>query len=161
MQPDKSNIVFELKLLDNLLKKNADAHFRELDTDDQLTRMHHWIIGFLYRNRDRDIYQRDIEAEFSISRSTTSNILSLMEKKNFIKRLSVENDARLKKVVLTEKAIELHGRLTDTVRTLDAMVENAITPEEKSELIRIINKLRGAIVAEMEKKNIKIEDDRR
>lgn len=161
MQQGSGNIVFELKMLDNLLKKNADAHFRELDTDDQLTRMHHWIIDFLYRNQEKDIYQRDIEAEFSISRSTTSNILSLMEKKKLINRLSVENDARLKKVVLTDKAVDMHIRLTDTARKLDAMAENALTEGEKSEFIRIINKLRGVIIAEMKEKNIKIDDDRR
>lgn len=161
MRPEKGNIVFELKLLDNLLKKNADAHFRILDEAEQLTRMHHWIIDYLYRNGGRDIYQRDIESEFRISRSTTSNMLSLMEKKELIQRLNVESDARLKKVVLTEKAIRLHNMHMDACEKLDYFIESSITPEEKAEFLRIINKLRDAVKASMEAEHIRIEDDRR
>lgn len=161
MGPERGNIVFELRLLDNLLKKNADAHFRGLDGEEQLTRMHHWIIGYLYDHRDQDIYQRDIEAEFKVSRSTTSNMLSLMEKKQMIKRLNVENDARLKKVVLTEKALELHLRHMDTARKLDDMIEEAITSEEKAELIRILDKIRVRVMEALEEKHVKIDDDRR
>lgn len=161
MPPKKGNIVFELKMLDNLLKKNAEAHFRVLDEAEQLTRMHHWIIDFLYRFRDREIYQRDIESEFHISRSTTSNMLSLMEKKELIQRLSVESDARLKKVVLTEKAVRLHLLHIDARDRMDRYIEGSITPEEKAEFLRILGKLRDAVAASMEAEHIKIEDDRR
>lgn len=161
MGPERGNIVFELRLLDNLLKKNADAHFRGLDGEEQLTRMHHWIIAYLYDHRDQDIYQRDIEAEFKVSRSTTSNMLSLMEKKQMIKRLNVENDARLKRVVLTEKAVELHLRHMDTAHKLDGMIEEAITSEEKAELIRILDKIRVRVMEALEEKHVKIDDDRR
>lgn len=37
-------------------------------------------------------------------------MLKLMEKDGYIKRVSVENDARLKKIVLTDKAIKLIQR---------------------------------------------------
>ena len=161
MGHERGNIVFELRLLDNLLKKNAEAHFRGVDGEEQLTRMHHWIIGYLYDHRDQDIYQRDIEAEFKVSRSTTSNMLSLMEKKQMIKRLNVENDARLKKVVLTEKAVELHLLHMDTARKLDDMIEEAITSEEKAELIRILDKIRVRVMEALEEKHVKIDDDRR
>lgn len=161
MGPERGNIVFELRLLDNLLKKNADAHFRGLDGEEQLTRMHHWIIGYLYDHSDQDIYQRDIESEFKVSRSTTSNMLSLMEKKQLIKRLNVENDARLKKVVLTEKAVELHLLHMDAIRKMDAMIENSLTAEEKAEFLRIIDKMRSHVKEHLESMHEKIDDDRR
>lgn len=158
MRPEKGNIVFELKMLGNLLKKNADAHFRILDEAEQITRMHHWIIDYLYEHRDEDTYQRDIESEFHISRSTTSNILSLMEKKELIQRLSVESDARLKKVVLTEKAVWQHLLHMETREKLDNFIENSITPEEKAELLRIIGKIREAVKASMTAEHIKIDE---
>ena len=158
MLPQKGDLVFELRMLDNLMKKNADAHFRLIEKNDQLTRMHHWIIGFLFDHKDRDIYQRDIESEFRISRSTTSNMLSLMERKGLIRRQSVESDARLKKVVLTEKAERLHNMHLDTRQKLDAFIEGALTPEEKAEFLRMIEKLRRAISASMEEAQLKTEE---
>lgn len=145
MQPEDKNIIFEMRDLDRLLRKGIEAEFRVLDGDDQLTRMHHWVIGFLYSNQHRDVFQRDVEAEFRISRSTTSSMLTLMEKKGLITRQSVPDDARLKKLLLTEKAADLHVRHMDKMRELEDRVNNSITPDEKHELLRIIGKLRNSI----------------
>lgn len=150
MQPEDRNIIFEMKNLDRLLRKHIDAEFRELDGDDQLTRMHHWIIGFLYANQHRDVFQRDVEAEFKISRSTTSSMLTLMEKKGLITRQSVPGDARLKKLQLTEKAARLHVRHMDKMREFEDRVNNSITPEEKQELLRILEKLRDSVIVTAE-----------
>ena len=50
---------------------------------DKVTIMHGWIIAYLYNNQDNDIFQKNLESEFSISRSSVTNILQLMEKKPF------------------------------------------------------------------------------
>lgn len=145
MQPEDRNIIFEMKNLDRLLRKYIDSEFSMLDGDDRLTRMHHWIIGFLYTNRQRDVFQRDVEAEFNISRSTTSSMLTLMDEKGLITRQSVPGDARLKKLTLTEKAVTLHLRHMDKMREIEARVNNSITPEEKTELLRLLRKLRDSV----------------
>ena len=50
--------------------------------EDEITRKNGWIIGdYLASNRDKDIFQKDIEYNFSIRRSTVSGILQLMEKR--------------------------------------------------------------------------------
>lgn len=144
MQRDDKNIIFEMKNLDRLLRKTIETEIRFLDDDDQLTRMHHWIIGFLYDRQDKDIFQRDVEAEFKISRSTTSSMLTLMEKKGLIIRQSVPGDARLKKLTLTEKSKALHAQHVHRIQEFDRTINGAITPEEKQEMLRIIRKLAEA-----------------
>ena len=79
-----------------MMSRNLMAAARERGVD-ELTAMHGWILGYLCRNEHKDIFQKDIEAEFKICRSTVTNILKLMEKKGYIKRESVPYDARLKK----------------------------------------------------------------
>ena len=69
-----------------------------------ITGTHGWIIGYLADHEDTDIYQRDLEREFGISRSTTSKMLALMESKGLVMREKVLSDDRLKKIVLTDKA---------------------------------------------------------
>lgn len=147
MQTEDKNIVFELKSLDRLMRKTIEQEFRGLEDDDQITRMHHWIIGYLYRNQDKDIFQRDIEAEFRISRSTTSSMLTLMEKKGLVTRNSVPGDARLKKLTLTQRAKQMHQQHMDTIDRFDGVINSAITDNEKQELLRIIGKLSSAVSA--------------
>ncbi|MCD8025604.1 MAG: MarR family transcriptional regulator [Clostridiales bacterium] len=86
----------EIKALDNILNRKLIAIATKAGVE-QVTVMHGWIIKYLYINRENDIFQKDIEAEFAIARSTVTSILKLMEKKNYIRRISIESDARLKK----------------------------------------------------------------
>ena len=82
---------------------------------DNLTGTNGWVIGYLLENMDHDVYQRDIENAFSIRKSTVSKIIKLMENKDLIRRESVEYDARLKKIVLTDKAIEIHKMIKEDI----------------------------------------------
>lgn len=149
--PGAGDIFFELKTLDNLLKKHADAHMRYVEGPgvEPMTRMHHWIIGYLYNHSGEDIYQKDVETEFKISRSTTSNMLSLMEKKGLVIRTNAEDDARLKRLELTDRAREIHIKLVDYFKVFDQFIEDSITAEEKTEYLRITDKLRSAIEKSM------------
>ena len=49
------------------------------------------------RTGSRIFFQKDIEQRFAVGRSTVTNLIQLMEKKGFVKRESVKQDARLKK----------------------------------------------------------------
>lgn len=81
----------EIRVLSNLIKRCMDDGMPP-----ETTGMQGWIIGFLHRNEDRDMFQRDVEAEFNIRRSTATGILQLMEKNGFLLREPVAYDARLK-----------------------------------------------------------------
>ena len=77
--------------------------FHRENNVDNVTPMHDWIMSYLYWHKNEAVYQRDIEREFSITRSTVTNILQLMERKGYIERQSVPQDARLKRLILTEE----------------------------------------------------------
>ena len=100
-----------------------------------------WIIAYLYDHRDEDVYQKDIENAFSIARSTVTSILKLMEKKNYITRESVESDARLKKLVLTETGIELHYKIENMITKNETLLDSLLTKEEKKQFLFLINKI--------------------
>ena len=69
---------------------------------EELTSMHGRILGYLYWSRPKDVYQKDIEEHFNITRSSVAGIVKLMEQKGYILRQSVQGDARLKKLSLTD-----------------------------------------------------------
>ena len=93
--------------MDNLIFRKINQ-FARANGVEQATPMHGWIIEYLYRHREEQVFQRDIEREFSITRSTVTNILQLMERKGYIQRQSVPQDARLKQLVLTEEGVRFH-----------------------------------------------------
>ena len=52
-----------------------------------------------------DVYQKDVEQEFRIRRSTATVMLQSLEQKGYLVRVASTEDARLKRILLTEKAI--------------------------------------------------------
>ena len=65
-----------------------------------------------------------------------------MEKKGYLRRESVPNDARLKKLVLTPKGIDIHQKTLHDFATVEAELTRGITPEELETFYTIIEKLR-------------------
>ncbi len=112
---------------------------------DKVTVMHGWIIGYLINNDEKDIYQKDIESKFSISPSTVTNILKLMEKKGYIKRTSVDSDARLKKISLTESGKQIGTVIVNAFLENEQFVSNILNDEEKEMFFILANKLRNGL----------------
>ena len=67
------------------------------------TRMQCATLHYLRVHPNEDVFQKDLEAAFSISGATATNILKVMEKDGLITRVPMKKDARLKKLELTEK----------------------------------------------------------
>ena len=127
--------------LDNLIFRNMLAQGRKYGYD-QVTVMNGWIVKYLVLNQDKDIFQKDIEKEFGITKSTVAGIIKLMEKKGFIERISVPRDARLKKLVLTDKGREYEDKMGTQFRLDEQMYRENITDEELCIFIRVLNKIK-------------------
>ena len=130
----------EIHCADLKLSRNLSAHVRKSGVD-EVTMMHGWIIRYLYENRERDIFQKDIEQKFSVGRSTVTNLLQLMEKKGFVRRESVKQDARLKKVILTEKGIASQESFEDIVEHIEEELSEGISEEELHIFYKVLDQI--------------------
>jgi DNA-binding MarR family transcriptional regulator len=119
----------EIRSLNNAIRREVDNSPVKRKIDD-ITGTNGWIIGYIARNLERDIYQRDIEKEFGITRSTASKVLILMEKKGLVERVSVPHDARLKKLVLTQKSLELAEMMHTDANQIEARLIKGFTEDE-------------------------------
>ena len=102
----EKRIGIEIRILANLICRCLN----ELGFNEEhngLTGPQGLVLGYLYDHQDKDIFQKDIEATFNIRRSTATGLLQCLEGNGFVKRVSVDYDARLKKIVLTTKAHEI------------------------------------------------------
>lgn len=109
---------------------------------DESTVTNGWILKYLYDNKEKEVYQKDIEKHFHIGRSTVTAIIKTMEKKGYISRTSVENDARLKRVILMPKGEEAHQSIDSAIREANLKVIEGITEEEVETLYQILKKIR-------------------
>lgn len=134
-------IGFQVHRLHILCKRLVDQQAFG-DLAEKPTKTQTWVMNYLYENRGRDVYQRDIQEQFAVRRSTVTGVLQLMERNGWITRESVGEDARLKKIVLTAQAVELHERVGECIRKTEERLSQGLSPEEKAEFFRLCDKIR-------------------
>lgn len=88
------------------------------------------ILGFLLENSGRPLYQKDVEEEFRIRRSSATRALQGMEKKCLLYRESEAHDARLKRLVLTDKAICMGRDIGEMITLSEQRLLRGISREE-------------------------------
>ena len=120
----------EIHIADLLLKRAGDA-CEEIHNEKQLTGTHGYFLGYILKHDDTPVFQRDIEAAFGIRRSSASNVLGLMEKNGLIERCAVDEDARLKRIVVTDKGRALHA---DTVKAFQRISAQALEGVPEADL---------------------------
>ncbi len=139
----KKTVSFTVRSLSNLIRRRVD------DLSDVavsgMTGMHGAIIGFVCANlkQGRDVFQRDIEQEFKIRRSTATGILKLMEKNGLLTRVPISGDGRLKKIILTDKAMEVFELIDKHMRHIDAQATRGLSEEEIEAFYSITDKIRA------------------
>jgi DNA-binding MarR family transcriptional regulator len=134
------HIGFTVKMLANLLKREVDKAMLEV-FQDEATANHCRIIGYLHCNRNRDVYQRELETHFHIRRSTVTQTLQLMEKNGLVQRVPAENDARQKKLLLTERGVEMHRKGMQCIDHFEEQLCEGITDEELDAFMGTMKKL--------------------
>lgn len=156
----QEKIGLEIRKLNHEMNRNLELQVKA-EGIDEVTLMHGWIMRYLYENREKEIYQKDIEKHFSIGRSTVTSIIQLMEKKGFIERQAVQSDARLKKVLLTEKGEKTHETMEALIIQLNQNMMEGIEPEELQTFLEVLSKIRQNIERKREEKKEKTEKNRK
>ena len=108
---------------------------------DKMTGSGGWIISYIAENYNRDVFQRDLEKEFDITRSTASKNVDLLVENGFIEREPVDYDARLKKLVLTEKAKNVFKIMRNDRADLETQMLKGFSDEEKKQLRVFLKRL--------------------
>lgn len=118
-----------VRMLNHQLKRNQKPE--EALEDDELTPMQRHILNYiLLETLHRDIYQKNIEEEFQIRKSTVSGILKLIEKNGFIYRESVKEDARLKRILPTKKAEALRPSILEHIHETEIRMTEGVSEQD-------------------------------
>ena len=127
-----------------IISRNVDNYFINYGNRkkvDKMTGSGAWIIAYIAENDGRDIFQRDLEKEFDITRSTASKNVDLLVENGYILREPVDYDARLKKLVLTEKSYEVLKLMKNDRATLENLMLRDFSDEEKTQLRAFLKRI--------------------
>lgn len=107
------------------------------------------MIGYIMDNQGQNIFQKDIEAKFHLSGATVTNMLKSLEKNGYIVRTPMENDARLKRIELTQKALDHENRVRENIRAIEEAMHEGFSKEEFNMLLGFLDR----VIDNMEKLN--------
>lgn len=118
-----------VRMLNHQLKRNQKPE--EAVEDDELTPMQRHILNYiLLETLHRDIYQKNLEEEFQVRKSTVSGILKLIEKNGFIYRESVKEDARLKRILPTKKTEALRPSILEHIHETEIRMTEGVSEQD-------------------------------
>ncbi len=138
MKPEQHRLSHSIGIL---FKKSTRLYKRE-GREIGLTGVQGKVLAYIFvASQWQDIFQKDIEEEFDIRRSSATGILQLLERRGMIYRVSVPQDARLKKIVLTDKARQIQKTVLLGLEALEAKLRGDLTEEEITTFMRICDKI--------------------
>lgn len=129
--------------LSNQLRRKLDA----LSAGKLFTGAQGRILQFLL-TQPAPVFQKDIEAEYSMRPSSATELLRQMEKNGLILRRPAPYDNRLKEITLTPKARAYREQVSAGLAGLEAALTRGISPQELDTFFTVMEKMMDNIGGE-------------
>ena len=98
--------------------------------------MLHFILA-----QSNDVFQKDIEEEYSLRPPTATELLKRMEKNGLIYREAMASDARMKRIVVSEKALQYKDMVIADITALEDELTKDIPQNELDVFFKVIEKM--------------------
>lgn len=138
----EKNIANELKKLDVEIAKKLFSISKDKKMQNPPSPLQGRIMEYLIENQKEDIYQKDLEKILEVRKATVSGALLAMEKNNLIQRITSEDDARNKKIILTNIGIEKHKNMKKVFDNLNEELTKNISEKELEQFYTILEKMK-------------------
>lgn len=145
MKPkDNPDIGFLITNISYAVRQYFDKCFSDYDVTYPQSR----VLTRLFRQLGKEnVNQRDLEYALGIKASSVSSLVRNLEQKGFIRCERLPQDTRNKRVILTEKGMEVQKVLADARNQAEANMVKGLS-EEQQELLRtclrqVLNNLEG------------------
>ena len=122
--------------LSNKLRRKIDAFSSRQDFSGSEGKVLHFILA-----QSGDVFQKDVEEEYSLRPSTATERLKKMEKNGLIYRQAMPNDARMKKIIVTDKALQYKDIVMNDILSLEEELTKGISPKDLDVFFDVIEKM--------------------
>ena len=126
-----------------VIHNRIDKYFTgsRINENPRLTRSQCATLHYLYDHRQQDVFQKDLEEEFSMSGATATNLVKGLERLGMIQRIPLAGDARCKKIVLCEKGVKAHEQAFSHILYMEEVLQKGMTGEEVETLRRLLDQV--------------------
>ena len=131
----------EIIRLNNLISRNI-SNLETISLLNEISNSNGFILRYIEEHEDEVITQKDIEKAISITCSTASTVLSLMEKKELIVREVLKEDNRVKKVLITDKGKKINSDIKKEIDQFELNLIKGFNDEELKQFLFYIDKLK-------------------
>ena len=145
---EKREVGREILSLSNLLYRKIEYDKKKSGSSD-LQYVQGGIIKYIKENPQKDIFPRDIVKRFCLTRSTVAGILQKMEQNDYIEMQSYPGDARLKKIVLTEKGDEASQLVIQHIQRMERLLVKDMTADDIDCLFQLTKKIRENLTEDL------------
>lgn len=122
--------------LSNKLRRKIDAFSSREDFSGSQGKVLHFLLA-----QSNDVFQKDIEEEYSLRPSTATVLLKKMEKNGLIHREASEIDARWKKIIVSEKAMQYKDIVMADILNLEEELTRGISESDLDVFFSVIEKM--------------------
>lgn len=131
-----------IRVIFNLIRHKINESEKLRLIGDQVTHRQGAVIGIIDEAGDKPVFQKDIERILRIRRSTATSMLKDMEKQGLIIRQAVDNDMRLKKLILTDKAKHYSQLIKEERSVIEECLVQGFSEQEKTELMNYLDRIK-------------------
>ena len=100
-----------------------------------------WIVLKTLLEEKNGIIQNDLAYITNRNKASLTRLINVMEKNDLVTRISSKEDARKKKVFITNKGQELFLKMKPLMLQSVKTIQEGISPEEIETLIKIMSKI--------------------
>ncbi len=94
------------------------------------------------------LYQKDLERIFHLRPSTATGLLKRMEKNGLIRRESCPEDARLKRLIPTQRGRELNSMVHGESEKIEALLTKDISSQDLEAFFRVVTQMQQNLMAD-------------
>lgn len=122
--------------LSNKIRRKIDSFSSKKNLSGSQGKVLHFILA-----QTEDVFQKDIEEEYSLRPSSATELLKQMEKNGLIRREQTAYDARLKRIIPTEKAEAFKDQVIEDLTTLEEEITRGIDPEKLEIFYQVVEQM--------------------
>lgn len=135
-------VLYQIKSLEkSILRHNKEKSIK----DKEITATQMEILLYIFKNEDKDIYQKDLENVLNLRRATVSGVLQTMEKNNLITRITDAEDTRTKKIILNEETRNIFLRHLKQFDEIEKVIVDGISEKELEVFFEVIQKMKNNV----------------
>ena len=122
--------------LSNKLRRQMES----FSTKGQMSGAQGKVLHFLLAQKG-DVFQKDVEEEYSLRPSSATQLLQKMEREGLIRREAMPGDARRRRIVVCPKGLAYKDAVMEDIRALEAELTRGVDPDDLETFLRVMEQM--------------------